>query len=1059
MTQRLLQLSLSLFFITLQVQAQDLVLKPSISPSGDQVAFVYQGDIWLYDVADGNTNRLTIHEAYDDQPVWNDDGSRIAFHSDRYGNDDIFVINATGGTPKRLTYHSATDRVASFNNQEVLFVTRRIYAEVEREWEIYKASLNGGTPVRMMDALGMEPAVSPDGQQVAFVRGTCRTSREAYRGPANRDIWVYNMASGEYSQITRFDGNDFNPVWADNENLLYITSKSGKYNIHKTDLQGNDTQLTNETTFGVNTFSANDEKIVYQYGDEVALFDMADNQKEVLNIRIASDYRFDPVVTKTESNDIDDFAVSPNGKLTAYTLRGEVFVTRNDKEDSRSVRITNSSAREKDVEWLNDEILLFVSDRFGQYDLFMARSADNDVKDLFKTLKHSVVPLTQTEEEESNPLVSPNGKKIALQIGRGKLITADIDETGNLTNKNTLRDSWDSPGSVRWSPDSKWLAYSYSNLNFNEEVFIHDAENQQGPVNVSMHPKYDGNPFWSPDGSKLGFTSQRSNGDSDVWFVWLSKKDWEKSQEEWKREELTGEDDEEKEDDESENGDTSDEIVIDLDDIYKRAERVTAFSGNESDFVFDKKGEFIYYTTGNSWRSSHQDDRRVFKIKWDGTDKDEVLSKTAYSLRLADDAKYIYGLMSGGKLFRLETKNDKDESLSVKSELNINYPLEQEQIFDEAWRALNAGFYDPDFHGNDFNALRKKYKPLAMKASTKEDFNYIFNLMLGQLNASHMGLYRGDNPKETQTQRTGQIGIEGENVDGGFKVTKVLAKSPADKTESQLQVGDIIKSVDQNTIGKQTNFYRLMADKAEEPVLLLVNRDGSDKEIVIWPTRSLRSELYDSWVDERRRLTEEFSDGKLGYLHIQGMNWSSFERFQRELMAAGYGKEGIVIDVRYNGGGWTTDYLMAVLNVQQHAYTIPRGAAKNLDEEHTKFKNYYPFSERLPLASWTKPSIALCNQNSYSNAEIFSHAYKTLDIGTLVGKPTFGAVISTGGLGLIDGSYVRMPFRAWYVKATEENMEHGPAVPDIIVENPPAYKAKGVDPQLKKAVDELLNQL
>ena len=189
------------------------------------------------------------------------------------------------------------------------------------------------------------------------------------------------------------------------------------------------------------------------------------------------------------------------------------------------------------------------------------------------------------------------------------------------------------------------------------------------------------------------------------------------------------------------------------------------------------------------------------------------------------------------------------------------------------------------------------------------------------------------------------------------------------------------------------------------------------------------------------------------------MNWTSFERFERELMASGYGKEGIVIDVRFNGGGWTTDYLMAVLNVRQHAYTIPRGATDNLQKNHEQYREYYPFSERLPLSAWTKPSIALCNQNSYSNAEIFSHAYKTLDHGTLVGIPTFGAVISTGGRGLIDGSYIRMPYRAWYVKETGENMELGPAVPDIILNNRPDSKAEGRDKQLKRAVDELLKQI
>jgi C-terminal processing protease CtpA/Prc len=189
------------------------------------------------------------------------------------------------------------------------------------------------------------------------------------------------------------------------------------------------------------------------------------------------------------------------------------------------------------------------------------------------------------------------------------------------------------------------------------------------------------------------------------------------------------------------------------------------------------------------------------------------------------------------------------------------------------------------------------------------------------------------------------------------------------------------------------------------------------------------------------------------------MNWSSFERFERELMAAGYGKEGIVIDVRYNGGGWTTDYLMAVLNVKQHSYTVPRGAAKNLQKEHPKFKNTYPFSERLPLSSWTKPSIAISNENSYSNAEIFSHAYKALKLGKLVGRPTFGAVISTGSYSLVDGSRVRMPFRGWWVKESGENMDFVPAKPDIEVFNPPAYKTNKVDPQLERSVKELLKQI
>jgi C-terminal processing protease CtpA/Prc len=432
--------------------------------------------------------------------------------------------------------------------------------------------------------------------------------------------------------------------------------------------------------------------------------------------------------------------------------------------------------------------------------------------------------------------------------------------------------------------------------------------------------------------------------------------------------------------------------------------------------------------------------------------------KKPSQLMLDAAGEYVFALTEDGQINRITTKDDKSEALNVTSRVNIDYAQEREQIFDEGWRALNAGFYDPKFHGQDWQALRNKYRPLALKASTKEDFQYIFNLMLGQLNASHMGMARGDNQKQTQSQETGLLGVEGKHTDAGFEIIAVLPDSPADRVESKLHAGDVIVAVNQQTLSGQ-NFYHLLADSVNTPVLLKVFSEGENKEVVIWPTDSLSSQLYDAWVAERRRLTEQYSNGKLGYLHIRGMNWSSFERFERELMAAGYGKDGIVIDVRYNGGGWTTDYLMAVLNVTQHSYTIPRGATDDISKHHGDFKDTYPFAERLPLSAWTKPSIALSNENSYSNAEIFSHAYKALGIGKLVGRPTFGAVISTGGYGLVDGSMVRMPFRGWWVKATGENMERVPATPDIEVFNPPAYKAKGVDPQLERAVKELLKDV
>lgn len=1077
-------LSLLLFAMTFKANAQALILQPELAPDGKQIAFSYQGDIWTVSSKGGRADRLTIHEGYESSPVWSADSAKIAFNSDRFGNNDVFVVDAIGGRPERLTYHSASDRVTDITpSNQVLFMSRRLYQQVERESEILAVDIDGQiTESRFMDALGMDAVMSPDGNKIAFVRSTARVSREDYRGPANRNIWVYDIQKKSYTQITKYAGSDFLPKWVGNDTLYYITPLSGKYNVYKTDLNGNETRLTNETNFGINHFSTNADGsvIVYQTGDQVVHFTVADKRKTALNIDVKSDFRFDPKVAKTTTNDLDEYVVSPDGKFSAYVVRGDIFITRNDKKDKRSVRLTQGAQRDRDIAWLNDNTLIFVSDEAGQNDLYKLESADTEETNLFYSLKHKVTKLTDTAVEESTPTIAPNGERIAYLEGRGILVSADIDDDANITNRTVLLDGWDTPSGVAWSPDSQWLAYSLSDLNFNEEIYIHAADNSQAPVNVSMHPKYDINPVWSADGTKLGFSSMRNNGDFDVWFAWLTKEDWQRSKEQWKRDQFKEEkkadkknDNEETDKDESDSEETEKQeelLSIDFDGIYKRLEQVTRFPGNETELAFDKKGENVYYSVGGSGRQNFEIDRSLYKIKWNGEDKKTILKgdSLASSLQLSRDGKHLYTLTRGGKLVRVITKTDKTEDLNTSSDMLINHEEEMAQIFDDAWRALDAGFYDPNFHGKDWDDLRNKYRPLALKASTKEDFQYIFNLMLGQVNASHMGLFRGENPKQTQRQRTGLLGVEGVHTEQGFKITSVLENSPADRKESKLAVGDIITSVDQTSLS-DTNLYSLLTNKVDSPVLLSVlsnktessntESNNAEKDIVIWPVGSLSSQSYDAWVNERRRLTEEYSNGRLGYLHIRGMNWTSFERFERELMAAGYGKDGIVIDVRYNGGGWTTDYLMAVLNVKQHAYTVPRGAADNLEKEHTKFKETYPFSERLPLSAWTKPSIAMSNENSYSNAEIFSHAYKALGIGKLVGRPTFGAVISTGGYRLVDGSTVRMPYRGWWVKESGKNMDFTPAEPDIEVFNPPAYKADGIDPQLLRAVEELLKDL
>ena len=1028
------------------------VRMPALNEDGSRVLFAYQGDIWIVNSDGGEAQRLTANKANDIKPLWSPDDKSIAFSSDRYGNYDVYTLPLDGQPLKRLTYHTENDVISSWQSDDIYFTSDRFFPQVEREQELMKIDEKGGTPHRFLDAVGFEPIPSPNDRFIAFVRGSCRTEREAYRGSANRDIWIYDKQEEEFNQITTFKGNDFNPKWRDDNTLLFISSRKGNYNIHEVKVDENGslsadvTSITDFSDDGIREFSVsqNGEVIAFERKTSIYILEEERNPRK-LEITMPMDQLNAEKGFKDFKKDASAYEVSPNGDYIAFIVHGNLFFKLNHKEANFSKALVKDAHRVKSFDWLSNNSLIYTADDHNQYDLYLIKPTDGDK--LINSYKFESVRLTETEENESEPVVSPNNDKIAYIKGNGQLFTAEIKDE-KITNSIQLLDGWAEPSQVSWSPDSKWLAYSKGDLNGNREIFIHKADGTKEPANVSMHPRLDSKPVWSHD--KLAFISDRNNNDRDIWFVWLREKDWQRTRREWKKMALT----------DSSTIDSSD-IQIDFENIHERITQVTGLPGNESDLQVAPDGKTFYFVTNRDDRRNFKAQNNLYQIRWDGKKQKPLLQngKTPYNVKLGPENKHLYMLLKGGKLARVSPKKKKLEPQPFQASVEINYKKQKEQIFEEAWRVLENRFYDPDYHGRDWQKLKEQYKPRALSASTNQDFQHTFNLMLGQINASHMGLYRVKPGYETPDIKTGLLGIDISPVESGIKIKKILDNVPASREESQLQEGDIITSVDGQRVNSEQNFYEPLNNKAGQQVILNVLRNDNQKEIVIRPTQSIGKQLYEDWVDTRKNLTEEYSDGKLGYIHIRGMNWNSFERFERELAATAYDKEGLVIDVRYNGGGWTTDYLMTILDVRQHAYTVPRGATDDLQENHEKFREHYPFGERLPFYPWTKPSITLCNQNSYSNAEIFSHAYQNLDLGTLVGTPTFGAVISTGGQGLLGGAYVRIPYRAWYVKKTDKNMELNGAVPDIIEYNEPDSKAEGNDPQLKKAVEELLNQI
>ncbi len=465
-----------LYFLNLNAKTNPLINTPSLSPDGQTLAFNYQGDIWTVSINGNNLKRLTIHEAYDTNPFWSSDGKTIAFQSNRFGNYDIFTIPANGGLPNRITYHSSDDIITDFTSDgTILFYTFRNYVEVEREPEIHSVSSKGGTPFRFMDALGFDATISPNGKYVAFTKGYCRIEREAYKGPANRDIWLYDIDKDQYHQLTTFEGQDLSPQWANNSTIYFQSARDGVYNVHRLLIDetgkkaGTVERITSYDALGLFSFdlSQNGKDLIMVSGDQLSKMDASTKKSSAINLEINSDYRFDPKERKTFSDKASDVAVSPNGTYRAIVIRGEIFIVENDSDKSKTINVSNSPYRDESPVWLSDDVLLFVSDRNGAYNLFAVSSSDAENKTIFTSLKHKTVQLTDSALDISNLVLAPDKKSIAFNKGNGELIVASISEEGKLSNEKTLVDTWDRPSNVAWSPDSKWISYNHSDLYFN----------------------------------------------------------------------------------------------------------------------------------------------------------------------------------------------------------------------------------------------------------------------------------------------------------------------------------------------------------------------------------------------------------------------------------------------------------------------------------------------------------------------------------------------------------------------------------------------------------------
>ena len=1077
---------------------------PALSPDGSWLAFSHQGDIWVAWLDDGAAQRLTAHDAYESHPKWSPDGKWLAFLSNRHGNADVFLMPAAGGAPVRVTWHSENEYLHGWIDNDRLLVgatrDRRYSRRGRGAWVAYR---DGRTPEVLADAGMLRPALSPSGRWLCYERGHGDPRRRAYRGAASSALWLFDTQSGTHAELTAFDGNDLDPMWSGDESTIFFLSDRAcpgnedgrELGLWKVSRNGGAPSLVHhpgDESLRYAEISRDGSRIVAELGLGLVVVDTATGSARRIQVTGSFDPSDPEQYEERVNSGASQISLSPDGESIAFVASGDVFVMRKHDKIHRAARVTTAIELDDNPVWVDKgKALLFVSERDGNGEIYRVRPADDDTP-FYKSKRFVEERLTQTPEDEYNLDVSPNGKLLAWIRGQGRLIVGDPD---TLEERTVITDGFDSP-SYSWSPDSAWIAYSKVDDDYNSEVYLARAlregveEGTPGlePYNLTRHPDDDVNPVWSPDGRKLAFTStRRMNDETDVWVAWLRKGDPEmnelerleaeeaaekakkeaekekKKKEKGKKEDEPGNEEAEEgaaageeqepgaeqegqEEAEEEEEEEVDPVLIDFDDLHLRLERVTRREGNESVLGFDHDSKLVYFnaSVGTRLTNNTEGETGFYSIELHDRDEEEQLESDPVGSFTRHEKEIFY--VKGGKVYGRASKAE-------------NYPFDlrfrrdrrelRRAVTEQAWRVLDRGFYDPEFHGHDWAASLAKWRPISSSASTREDFGEAMNWMLGEMNASHMGYFGGGSSAaaEVDRQSTAVLGVLwDESFAGpGRRVAEVIKGMPAHRDHSRLEVGDVVLAVDGEAYESGDNWARLMLGRAErETVLTVRGADGEEREVVIRPARysQLGGALYRHAADHARERVEEGSGGRLGYIHIQGMGTPSLLEFERDLFNAGEGKDGLLIDVRENGGGWTTDMVLAMLMVKDHAITIPRNGGQG-----------YPQGRRV-FATWDKPVVVLCNENSYSNAEIFSWSIRTLGRGPLVGKQTYGAVISTGGAGLLDGSFVRLPLRGWYVNdETMTNMELNGCPPDHPVENLPGDYAQGLDRQLEKAIE------
>ena len=1041
---------------------------PSISPDGKMIVFTYKGDLYKVPASGGTAIQLTQHEAHDFMPVWSHDSKSIAFASDRFGNFDVYTINADGGEARRVTFHSANEFPYEFSRdgKTVYFGAARMDAATNRQYptgsmpELYTVPVNGGRVTQVMTTPAEEIKWSRNGNVMLYhdKKGGENTWRKHHQSAIARDIWMYDTKSGKHTQLTSFAGEDRNPVFADNDKTIFFLSEAnGTFNVHRLSLDkpAQVTAVTNFKKHPVRFLSAADDGTL-AFGYDGGIYVKKGNaEPQQVNIQISADAKGNNERIVNVAGNVQDLAVSPNGKEVAFIHRGEVFVT--SVEGGSTKRITNTTEQERNVSFSPDgKSLLYSSERGRGWKIYQTQLARKEEPYFFASTILKEVPVIENDKLNTQPQFSPDGKEIAYIEDRMTLKVYNIasKQSRTVLTNNDLFAMGENDQYFAWSPDSKWLLFQFSEPGYwNGEIGLIAADGKGKKMNLTESGFQDFSPKWTVNGNMLiwnstreGMRAQANSGgsQSDIFAMFLTQDAFDKfkmSKEEYA---LWKEADEKaaKADSVKKAAGKKDSTQIDWEGLKYRKARLTLHSSALADAVLSKDGETLYYLARfergyNLWSTNLRTKETKMLVP---------LNANFARMHWDKDAKNIF-LLSDGRIVKLDPATAKQDPVNINGDMNLNVAAERAFMFDHVYRKTRNTFYTAGYHGAKWDDLKKDYDKYISHIGNNHEFSEMLSELLGELNVSHSGAsFFGSMPNADATASLG-IFYDQQYNGNGIKIVEVLAEGPLSKAGMNIKAGSIIEAIDGESITNDKDYAQYLNRKAGKNTLLTVFNpaDNSRREITVKPA-TLGEEsglLYRRWVRRNADEVDRLSNGQLGYVHIPGMNDPAYRTVYEDVMGKYANRKGIVIDTRNNGGGDLVADLAMFLSGK-------------------KFLDYTTDNRSVgmePSFRWTKPSIALANEANYSDGHCFAFSYADLKLGKLVGMPVPGTCTFAGWESLQDNT-VRWGVPPLGVKDVNGRyLENLQTEPDIKVMNEFEQVGKGKDQQLEVAVRELLKEV